>query len=130
MRPLDGAAHMGGCRSRPAGNAGVMDINVDRNPMKIAVTGHQIDIGDALKAHVEERLNHGVSKYFTDPIEAHVRISREGAAFRSHVSVHIGKDLFAEGQAEAQEIYASFNTAAEHVEKQLRRNKRKLREHH
>lgn len=98
--------------------------------MKIAVTGHQIDIGDALKSHVSERLEHGVSKYFADPIEAHVTFSREGVLFRTHVSVHVGKDLFAEGRADADEIYASFNEAAEHVEKQLRRNKRKLRDHH
>ena len=36
----------------------------------------------------------------------------------------------AEGRADDAEIYASFNAAAEHVEKQLRRNKRKLRDHH
>lgn len=98
--------------------------------MKIAVTGHQIDIGDALRSHAEERLERGVSKYFADPIEAHVKFSREGELFRTHVSVHVGKDLFAEGRADDAEIYASFNAAAEHVEKQLRRNKRKLRDHH
>ena len=98
--------------------------------MKIAVTGHQIEIGDALRSHVDERLEHGVSKYFADPIEAHVTFSREGVLFRTHVSVHVGKDLFAEARADANEIYASFNEAAEHVEKQLRRNKRKLRDHH
>ncbi len=98
--------------------------------MKIAVTGHQIDIGDALKEHVAERLEHGVNKYFGDPIEAHVTFSREGGLFRAHVSVHIGKDLFAEGRADDAEVYASFNAAAEHVEKQLRRSKRRLRDHH
>lgn len=98
--------------------------------MKIAVTGHQIDIGDALKDHVSERLEQGVSKYFSDPIDAHVTFSREGTEFRAHVSVHVGKDLFAEAEARAHDIYASFNEAAEHAEKQLRRDKRKLREHH
>ena len=98
--------------------------------MKIAVTGHQIDIGDALRQHVTERLEHGVSKYFEDAIEAHIRFSREGNQYRAHVSAHIGKDIFAEGQADDTDIYASFNAAAEHVEKQLRRSKRKLRDHH
>jgi ribosomal subunit interface protein len=102
----------------------------DRYAMKIAVTGHQIEIGDALKSHVSERLEQGVSKYFSDPIDAHVTFSREGAVFHTRVSVHVGKDLFAEANAEAHDVYASFNAAAEHAEKQLRRNKRKLREHH
>lgn len=98
--------------------------------MKIAVTGHQIDIGDALRQHVTERLEHGVSKYFDDAIEAHVRFSHEGGLYRAHISVHVGKDIFAEGQADDAEIYASFNAAAERAEKQLRRSKRKLRDHH
>jgi ribosomal subunit interface protein len=98
--------------------------------MKIAVTGHQIDIGDALREHVTERIDQGISKYFEDAIEASVRFSREGTLYRAHVSAHIGKDIFAEGQADEIEIYASFNAAAEHVEKQLRRSKRKLRGHH
>lgn len=98
--------------------------------MKIAVTGHQIEIGDALKKHVDDRLEHGVSKYFGDPLEAQVKFSREGDLFRAHVSVHVGKDLFAEGQADHADIYGSFNDAAEHVEKQLRRSKRRLRDHH
>ena len=98
--------------------------------MKIAVTGHQIDIGDALKSHVTDRLEHGISKYFDGALEAHVRFSREGTFYRAHVSAHVGKDIFAEGQADDADIYASFNAAAEHVEKQLRRSKRKLRGHH
>lgn len=98
--------------------------------MKIAVTGHQIDIGDALREHVTERIELGISKYFEDAMEAGVRFSREGTFYRAHVSVHVGKDIFAEGQADDVEIYASFNAATERVEKQLRRSKRKLRGHH
>jgi ribosomal subunit interface protein len=98
--------------------------------MKIAVTGHQIDIGDALKDHVTERIEQGISKYFDDAMEAQVRFSREGTFYRARVSAHIGKDIFAEGQADDIDIYVSFNAAAEHIEKQLRRSKRKLRGHH
>lgn len=98
--------------------------------MKIAVSGHQIDVGDALRKHVTERLEHGINKYFEDAIEAQVRFSREGTLYRAHVSAHVGKDIFAEGQADDADIYMSFNAAAEHVEKQLRRSKRKLRGHH
>lgn len=130
MRPRDGPARGNDRQNRPAGRARRETDTVNRYTMKIAVTGHQIDIGDALRGHVEERLERGVSKYFADPIEAHVTFSREGEKFRSHVSVHVGKDLHAEGHADDADIYASFNASAEHVEKQLRRNKRKLRDHH
>lgn len=98
--------------------------------MKIAITGHQIDVGDALKAHATQHLENGVSKYFADPIEAHVTFSREGSDFLTHISVHVGHDIHAEGRGVDADAYASFNKAAEHAEKQLRRSKRKLRDHH
>ncbi len=66
-------------------------------PMKIAITGHQVDVGDALKSHATEHLEAGVSKYFADPIEAHVTFSREGGDFLTHISVHVGHDIHAEG---------------------------------
>ncbi len=99
-------------------------------PMKIAITGHQVDVGDALKTHATQHLEAGVSKYFADPIEAHVTFSREGADFLTHISVHVGHDIHAEGRGLDSDPYVSFNKAAEHAEKQLRRNKRKLRDHH
>ncbi|MBT5432827.1 MAG: ribosome-associated translation inhibitor RaiA [Rhodospirillaceae bacterium] len=98
--------------------------------MKIAITGHQLDVGDALRGHVTDVLEEGVSKYFADSMEAHVTFSREGAGWHTHISVHVGHDLHTEGRASGDDAYASFKLAEEHVEKQLRRSKRKLRDHH
>ncbi len=98
--------------------------------MKIIVSGHQVDVGEALRDHATRHLEEDVGKYFSDAANAHVTFSREGPGFRAHVSVHVGHDIHAEGHADAPDAYASFNLAAEHVAKQLRRNKRKLRQHH
>ncbi|MBC6440781.1 MAG: ribosome-associated translation inhibitor RaiA [Rhodospirillales bacterium] len=103
---------------------------IDGKTMKIAVTGHQVDVGDALRSFVTETLENGVSKYFADSMEAHVTFSREGNDFHAHISVHVGHDIHAEGRGSSDDAYASFRLAEEHVEKQLRRSKRKLREHH
>ena len=40
--------------------------------MRIQVSGKQIDIGDALRVHVEGRLNEAVAKYFDRPVDAAV----------------------------------------------------------
>lgn len=98
--------------------------------MNVAITGKHIDIGDALRQHVSDRLADGVSKYFADPIEAHVTFSHEGPLYRARVSVHVGRGLLMEASADAPGIYDSFNAAAEHVEKQVRRRKRKVRNKH
>ena len=98
--------------------------------MKIAITGHRVDVGDALRGFVTRQLEDGVNKYFAAPMEAHVTFSREGGAIGAHISVHVGRDIHAEGRASGDDAYASFRRAEEHVEKQLRRGKRKLRDHH
>jgi len=97
--------------------------------MQITVTGHQIDVGRALCDHVQERLGDGVEKYFDSAIEAHVAFSREGPNFRTHIQVHVGRGMAWEGQADHADIHISFSEAVEHIEKQLRRYKRKLRDH-
>ena len=97
--------------------------------MQIHITGQQIDIGDALRVHVAEKLNAGVGKYFDQPLNANVAFSRDGEAYACTASVHVfrGLTLFAEGHAH--EIYASFDQAAERIEKRLRRHKRRLKDH-
>jgi ribosomal subunit interface protein len=97
--------------------------------MKITVTGHQIDVGRSLHDHVQERLGDGVVKYFDGAIEGHVAFSREGPNFRTQIRVHVGKGMTWESQADNADIHISFNEAVDHIEKQLRRHKRKLRDH-
>ena len=98
--------------------------------MQITVTGHQIDVGDALRDHVQTRLNGRVAKYFDQGIVGHVAFSHEGPLFRTHIRVKVGKGLSWESTADNADIYTSFNEATEHLDKQLRRRKRKLRDHH
>lgn len=97
--------------------------------MNVSITGKHIDVGAALQDHVRSRLTNGVAKYFSDAIEAHVVFSHEGPFYRTHVSIHVGKGIMTEAHGESSEIYESFNKAAEAAEKQLRRGKRRLRDH-
>jgi ribosomal subunit interface protein len=98
--------------------------------MQLSVKGKQIDVGDALRHHVESTLSGVVDKYFAKAIEAHAVFSREAHLFRADLSVHIGRDIVVQGQGEAPDAYAAFDSAADRVAKRLRRYKRRLRDHH
>jgi ribosomal subunit interface protein len=98
--------------------------------MKITVTGKQIDVGDALRSHVSTSLASIVDKYFDRAIEAHVVFGREAHLIRADLSVHVGRGLLLQGEARAVEAYSAFETAAQHIDKRLRRYKRRLRDHH
>jgi ribosomal subunit interface protein len=99
--------------------------------MQITITGKQINIGEALRNHAQGHLSDTVSKYFDKPIEAHVVFSKpgKGKAVRADISVHVGRGIKFQGHGETDEPYSAYEMAAEKVGKQLRRQKRRLRDH-
>jgi ribosomal subunit interface protein len=98
--------------------------------MQLSVKGKQIDIGEALRQHVETTLTGIVDKYFERALEAHAVFSREGNLLRSDISVHVRRDILVQGEATAADAYAAFDSAAAHVAKRIRRYKRRLRGRH
>lgn len=98
--------------------------------MQIVVTGKQIDVGDALRAHVTDRLTETVAKYFTSPQEATVTFSRQAHLSVCDVQVRIGRGVVVQADGSASEIYAAFEAACDTVAKRLRRHKSRLRDHH
>lgn len=99
--------------------------------MNLRISGKQIDIGNALREHVDGRVADGVAKYFDRPFEGHVVFSKEGSGFRADCVVHLATGLMAQAQGtDPGDIYACFDKAAERLEKQIRRYKRRLKDHH
>lgn len=99
--------------------------------MQLTVQGKQMDLGDALRTHVEDKLEDINTKYFNRAIDAIVTFAPEGHAFtKTHISIRVGKDIMVISDATEADPYVSFDQAADKVAKQLRRYKRKLRDHH
>ena len=98
--------------------------------MRYQISGKQIDIGDALQTHVKDSLNAVVEKYAERPTDATVIFSKSGAEFVCEATVHLSTGLTASAKGLAHEIYAAFEKAADKMEKQLRRYKRRLKDHH
>ncbi len=98
--------------------------------MQINITGRKMNIGEALTSHVEDRLTAGVSKYFSRSIDAAVTIGHEGRVFKADCHLHAPPGLNMRSHAEADDVYAAFDAAAEKLEKQLRRYKRRIKNHH
>jgi ribosomal subunit interface protein len=98
--------------------------------MQVLVTGKQIDVGDSLRGHVETSTTAIVERYFDRAIEAHIVFCRERHLILSDISVHAGRGLLVQCHGESSDPYAAFDSAAERLDKQLRRYKRRLRNHH
>ena len=98
--------------------------------MRYQISGKQIDIGEALQTHVKEELSDAVRKYAERPTEAVVVFSKSAHEFVCEATVHLSTGLTAQAKAHQTEIYAAFDACCEKMEKQLRRYKRRLKDHH
>ncbi|MDB4054152.1 ribosome-associated translation inhibitor RaiA [Octadecabacter sp.] len=98
--------------------------------MRYQITGKQIDIGQALQTHVQTEMGEVFEKYAGRPTDANVVFSKSGHEFVCEAEVHLSTGLTAQAKGHATEIYAAFDSASEKMEKQLRRYKRRLKDHH
>jgi ribosomal subunit interface protein len=98
--------------------------------MDISINGRGLDVGEALRTHIDGELADTVAKYFSKALDAAVTISREAHRFRADISVHPIRGVSLQGRASADDAYAAFDSAMERIGKQLRRYKRRLNDHH
>ena len=98
--------------------------------MRYQISGKQIDIGEALQTHVKTELGEILEKYAGRPTEASVTFSKSGHEYVSEAVVHLSTGLTVQAKGQEHEIYAAFDSATEKMDKQLRRYKRRLKDHH
>jgi ribosomal subunit interface protein len=98
--------------------------------MQILTTGKNLDIGEALRSHIETRFRNDVGKYFDGTVRAQIVVEKQKTNFRTECTLHLTTGLTLQAHGEAGDAYASLETAADHLEKRLRRYKRRLRKHH
>ena len=61
--------------------------------MQIQITGKNLDIGDALREHVENRINNDVAKYFDGIVRAHVIVEKQRSGFDCEITLHLTTGL-------------------------------------
>ena len=98
--------------------------------MQLTVTGKNLHIGNALKEHIENAFKGVSEKYFHNPIEATVIVSKEAFHFRVDASVHIGKGIVLRSHASHDDAHACVDGVTDKIAKRLRRHKNRIRDHH
>ena len=99
--------------------------------MKILITGKNINIGDALRGHTESKVKDLTEKYSVDPVECAVVVSKDAKhAICCQIDMHLGREVFVRVHADSDDAHFSVDDAVEKLEKQLRRHKNRLVDHH
>ena len=98
--------------------------------MRYQITGKQIDIGESLQSYVTEELGGIVEKFSGRPTDAQVVFSKNGHEHTCETTLHLSTGLTVQARGRDNNIYAAFDNCGEKLETQLRRYKRRLKNHH
>ncbi len=97
--------------------------------MTVRISGKHVDIGESLRDHVTARVDDALGKYFDGGYSGHVTVEREGVGFKTECKLHLDTGIMLAASGKGGDAYSSFDDAAGHIEKRLRRYKRRIKDH-
>ncbi len=97
--------------------------------MQLAVTFRHMDATNSLKEYAKEKVER-ITKYFPDPIKAHVVLSCDrGYEHHADVVITLHNGIVIKGEEATEDMYSSIDLVMAKIERQVRRYKEKLRGH-
>jgi ribosomal subunit interface protein len=109
---------------------GATMANASPTPLRVQVSGKQMETGQALRTRITEELNAGIGKYFDRGGDADVVVSKDrfGVSVDIVVRLAMGQQLAAAGQGG--DAHSALSDALDKLDKRVRRYKRRLKNHH
>ena len=106
-------------------------VSAELEDVDVRVSGRHMEIGDAFRERIEDRLAEIVGKHYDmdRTWSATVTVEKSSKRFTAECNLRLdhANTLHAEGQAHDPQV--AFDEVAEKIEKRLRRHKRRLKEH-
>jgi len=97
--------------------------------MQVQVSGHHVDVGEALRSRVTDDITSSIGKYFDRGGNADVTVSREGHAFRVDCAVQLASGQQLQSHGTGGDAHAAFGQALDKIETRVRRYKQRLKSH-
>lgn len=95
--------------------------------MQLSITGHHVDVTEALKNYVNEKFQR-LERHFDQVIDVHVILSVEKLRQKAEATVQVnGAKLFAE--EEQADLYAAIDGLIDKLDRQTIKHKEKLSAH-
>ncbi|MDG6773584.1 ribosome-associated translation inhibitor RaiA [Thiomicrorhabdus sp. ZW0627] len=95
--------------------------------MQINITGHHMDLTDALRDYVTEKVGK-LERHFDHVTNVHVILTVEKQLQKAEATVHAsGADLFA--QHDTEDMYASIDGLVDKLDRQIIKHKEKMSDH-
>ena len=96
--------------------------------MQLKLTGHHVEVTEALRAYVEKRLGR-VSRHFDEIIDLHCTLTVEKLEQRAEATLHVrGGTIHAE--AVDANMYAAIDALVDKLDRNVVKHKEKQQDHH
>ena len=98
--------------------------------MDVRVANHQVDTGESLREHAQQKIADIAEKYFARSVGANVTFERgPNNDFTCDIIAPVRQGIVLKASYSAREPQIALNGAADRIEKQLRRYTNRLKEH-
>jgi ribosomal subunit interface protein len=96
----------------------------------VRVAGHQVDTGESLREHAQQKIAEIAEKYFSRSVGANVTFGRgPNNDYTCDIVAPVAQGIVLKSTYNGREPEIAFNGAADRIEKQLRRYTRRLKDH-
>ncbi len=96
--------------------------------MQISLTGHHIDLTEALRSYVSSKFER-LERHTDQVTKAHVILSVEKLAQKAEATMYINRGkVFADAVHE--DMYAAIDGLVDKLDRQVKKHKEKLTDHH
>ena len=97
--------------------------------MGLRISGKQMEMGEAFRTRIDQRIEEAISKYFDGGFSGHVTVEKSGSRFSADCMIHLDTGMALQAEGKALDPQLAFDAAADRIEKRLRRYKRRLKSH-
>ena len=95
--------------------------------MQVIVTGHHLEVTEALKAHVDSKFEK-LARHFDNVTDVHVILSVEKLVQKAEATLQLsGAKLFAEDSQE--DMYVAIDHLVDKLDRQITKHKEKTHNH-
>jgi len=97
--------------------------------MTLRISGKHMDIGDAFRTRITERVGEVIGKYFDRGFSGQIVVVKSGSRYTADCMIRLDSGASLQATGEAQDPTLAFEAAADRLETRLRRYKRRLKSH-
>lgn len=96
--------------------------------MQINITGHHLELSPALNDYIKTKLQR-IQRHFDHMVDAHFVLGVERQLHRAEATVHVAGNTM-HATSEHEDMYAAIDLMVDKLDRQVKRHKEKLTDHH